>query len=348
MKKIMAALLVAALLAALCALPAFAEDWTVAYSRVLAQMKTDDPNPLRNECYLYDINGDTIPELLIPTGTCEADSALRIYTMRNGAAAWIATLGFSHSVACGLSGENAMLIQQAHQGWEQGRRVTMQNGSVQEQILYESNTLVTDYTPYAALPTYARADMTGMIWTAQPRDNNAALLEAAIEKYGGGSAPFVPTVESTCSQVIGTVKVKISGNGFVRSYPRPDETAGLLRHVYNGSYPCVGTYGDWYIILCDGFMGYVRAASGVSFSTDGAHAYNVSATGMVTVNTQDQVNVRAQADKNADLLMSVCPGATFLCVGQDRATKWYQILLPTGQYGYVSNKLVTYSELSVG
>ena len=95
--------LVAALLAALCALPAFAEDWTIAYSRVLAQMKTDDPNPLRDECYLYDINGDTIPELLIPTGTCEADSALRIYTMRNGAAVWVATLGFSHSVACGLS-----------------------------------------------------------------------------------------------------------------------------------------------------------------------------------------------------------------------------------------------------
>ena len=128
-------------------------------------------------------------------------------------------------------------------------------------------------------------------------------------------------------------------------YPQRDENAGLLRHVYNGQYPCAGRVDDWYVVLCSGYLGYVRSSSEVSFTSDGAKTYSPSSViGAVAVNTKDMINVRAGNNKDTDLVMSVCPDAMFLCLGVDPQTGWYQILLPTGQTGYVSPKLTHLSE----
>ena len=75
-------------------------------------------------------------------------------------------------------------------------------------------------------------------------------------------------------------------------YPRRDANAGLLRHVFSGTYDCVGYVNNWYTIICEGFMGYVHAYD-VTFTSSPENTYTPGAVGIVWIETQDMVNVRA-------------------------------------------------------
>lgn len=196
--------------------------------------------------------------------------------------------------------------------------------------------------------TYPYLGTTDTGWYMIQMDNGAWGCVSPKLAYVTGASGTSPSNHSgTCSHRIGTVRVSEPNGGYISMYPRRDANAGLLRHVFSGTYDCVGYVNNWYTIICEGFMGYVHAYD-VTFTSSPENTYTPGAVGIVWIETQDMVNVRAGNNQYTDLLMSVCPGASFLCLGIDASTGWYKILLPTGQTGYVSNNLGTFTGLGNG
>lgn len=211
----------------------------------------------------------------------------------------------------------------------------------------------TQYTVVgAAYPgcSYAYLGTTASGWYTIELDNGVTgCISPAMGYVTGsrGSTPSSGTYDGTCSYFIGNVRVNNPYGSYIDMYAQPNEAVGLLRHAYNGSYGCVGAIDGWYIIVCEGYMGYVHAYD-VTYSHSPENTYTPSAIGIVWIQTENIVNVRAGANQYTEKLMGVCPGSSFLCTGIDRATGWYEVLLPGGSYGYISNKLGTFTDLGNG
>lgn len=153
--------------------------------------------------------------------------------------------------------------------------------------------------------------------------------------------------DGTCSFQIGTVRVSQPLGGYIDMYTRYDEDAQFLRHVFNGTYICTGHLYGYYIIVCNGFIGYI-SDSDATFTENRVSTYRPDAIGKVWIETADMVNVRTGPNQYTELAMSVCPGSSYLCTGIDADTGWYQILLPTGVTGYISPKIGTLTGLGNG
>lgn len=158
---------------------------------------------------------------------------------------------------------------------------------------------------------------------------------------------YDPTYSGTCSHRTGYVHVNRPNGGYIDMHVQRNANSNLLRHVYSGTYECVAYHDGWYTIICNGYMGYVHEYD-VTFTENRANTYTPHATGVVWINTQDMVNVRRGNNQYTDLALSVCPDASFLCLGKDPQTGWYQILLPDGTMGFISNKLCEYTPLGNG
>ena len=113
-----------------------ASDWTTAYEGILAAWKAQiaadpenvDINP-ELSYLVYDIDKDTIPEMLVKTGTCEADYHGAFYTFRDGRAVQVGEeLGLGHSSFYSDPGENGIIIMWAHMGESSAVRVSRTGG----------------------------------------------------------------------------------------------------------------------------------------------------------------------------------------------------------------------------
>ena len=123
-----------------------ASDWTTAYEGILAAWKAQiaadpenvDINP-ELSYLVYDIDKDTIPEMLVKTGTCEADYHGAFYTFRDGQAVQISEeIGLGHSSFYSDPGENGIIMMWGHMGYASAVRISLAGG-YQEEVLYEDN-----------------------------------------------------------------------------------------------------------------------------------------------------------------------------------------------------------------
>ncbi len=135
-----------ALLAGLFPAQASAEEpaWAAAYKQTL-----DGQKQLISEgswefgapdlSYLvYDIDKDGTPELVIKTGTCEADYHGWIYAFRDGQAVQVGgELGLGHSSFYSDPGENGIILMYGHMGYASAQRISVGDG-------YEAETLYED------------------------------------------------------------------------------------------------------------------------------------------------------------------------------------------------------------
>lgn len=98
------------------------QEWQQAYYEVLCKARwqngmAEEQDPLPFEgYYLYDIDKDGIPELLLKQGTCEADYWADIYTWRNGETICLGGIGMGHTSLYTWKGENALLSYWGHMG----------------------------------------------------------------------------------------------------------------------------------------------------------------------------------------------------------------------------------------
>ena len=131
----------------LLAVSASAEEpaWVTAYEQILDAKKIQiSEEPVEYSTpelwYLvYDIDKDGTPEMMIKTGTCEADYHGGIYTFRNGRAFQVGEeLGLGHSSFYSDPGENGIILMYGHMGYASASRISIQDGYMEEP-LYEDN-----------------------------------------------------------------------------------------------------------------------------------------------------------------------------------------------------------------
>ncbi len=98
------------------------QEWQQAYYEVLCKARwqngmAEEQDQLPSEgYYLYDIDKDGIPELLLKHGSCEANYWADIYTWRKGETICLGGIGMGHTSLYTWEGENALLSYWAHMG----------------------------------------------------------------------------------------------------------------------------------------------------------------------------------------------------------------------------------------
>lgn len=91
------------------------------------------PEDIFSNYYLFDIDNDGVPELIIDRGTCEADRTMTIYTW-DGSVCEIYKTGIDHSSYYG--GHNYLLRMSAHMGGETITRYTKEDMTIYAKVVY--------------------------------------------------------------------------------------------------------------------------------------------------------------------------------------------------------------------
>lgn len=125
-------------------LPSSAADYKQAYKEIieyelerLASVSPDDYDAYEDtiECYwLYDIDKDNIPELLIRYGHCEAAFHGKLYTFIEGKLQLIDGIGMGHTSFYAVPDGNGILSYWGHMGCGSAAKLTLQNV---KRVLYD-------------------------------------------------------------------------------------------------------------------------------------------------------------------------------------------------------------------
>lgn len=146
--------------------------WEDAYALLLSNLRAAATAPYI-EYSLYDIDGNGSPEIFVKQGGSEADFMYSVYTMTPAGAELMDTLGGGHSYLCGLSGQNACLLVYGHQGHEQILELTLVNGQLIQEVIYEA--YGEEYHNLTGLPVYDVSEAPR--WDGNPYDDNQSVLD---------------------------------------------------------------------------------------------------------------------------------------------------------------------------
>ncbi|MBO7422051.1 MAG: hypothetical protein J6T99_01540 [Oscillospiraceae bacterium] len=119
--------------------------WQEAYRSVLDELVRDRDPQYRNDVaiessyLLYDVDKDGTPELIMKTGTCEADYKGTFYTFRDGAAVKVDEFGMGHSSLYSDPGENGIILHNGHMGYAFGARFSLVDGQLAYEDIFEDN-----------------------------------------------------------------------------------------------------------------------------------------------------------------------------------------------------------------
>ena len=89
--------------------------------------------------YLYDIDKDEIPELIVRFGTCEADYDGRVYTFDGTEVIFVGEFSMGHSSLYTCPDENGVIYDWGHMGSQYMRKITMEDGNLYYEDLFEEN-----------------------------------------------------------------------------------------------------------------------------------------------------------------------------------------------------------------
>lgn len=107
------------------------------------------------EYSLFDMDNDSVPELLVKTGNCEADYTLTIYGLRRNKLRKIFTTYAGH---CDWQiGQGYMIRVEAQSGIYQSSKITLKKGKIVEEPLFFYDFFETHED--IDLPTYDEPDM---------------------------------------------------------------------------------------------------------------------------------------------------------------------------------------------
>ncbi|MBQ0027318.1 MAG: hypothetical protein KBS96_01825 [Lachnospiraceae bacterium] len=137
------------------------EEWQKAYRDILKNKYIKEGNPQFDECLsqfygLYDINKDQIPEIIIKSGTCEADYITEVYCMDGDKAVKAGELTGGHTAYYTNPDSNGIIEYNAHMAYAavinvelDGSKLSDNREIVFEDDLYERMQLDSDadYTP---------------------------------------------------------------------------------------------------------------------------------------------------------------------------------------------------------
>ena len=122
-----------------------ASDWMTAYDSILAGWKVQTAEAPENtdvspelSYLIYDIDKDAIPELIVKTGTCEADYHGAIYTFRDGQVFQVGEeLSLGHRSFYSNPGDDGIIMMWAQMGYASVVRISL-TGGYTEELLYDN------------------------------------------------------------------------------------------------------------------------------------------------------------------------------------------------------------------
>ena len=145
MKKLLPVLLAAVLLMSCTGSAAEAsQPWQDAYTGILSEY-TAKWGTTRNDAavefsyLLCDMDMDGVPELIVKTGTCEADYMVSVYTFRNGAAVKAGETGAGHSSFYGDSEGGGLIVHCGHMGFAYAMRYWLSEDGLSCEELFEDD-----------------------------------------------------------------------------------------------------------------------------------------------------------------------------------------------------------------
>ena len=123
----------------------FAEEWQEAYYEVLTEVRLGNDNYEGNEeynnfsesYYLYDIDKDDIPELLVEYGFDESSYYAEIYTYADGEVKNLGEIGTGHTTFYTWPKENAMMFYYAQMGVAQVDKISIADGELVSEKIHE-------------------------------------------------------------------------------------------------------------------------------------------------------------------------------------------------------------------
>lgn len=153
-------------------------DWRQAYAFMLDDIMFEFPDYQYNLNYaLYDIDENSIPEMFVKVGTCEADYSYRVFTMSEESSdvGLIDTLPASHASICGIQTKNSFLLWGGHMGYEWISQITLSNNKFTEIQIFDAE--VEDYHELEPIATYEMNDRSGLNWSGNRLENNQQILD---------------------------------------------------------------------------------------------------------------------------------------------------------------------------
>lgn len=89
--------------------------------------------------YLYDVDKDGIPELIVKFGTCEADYDGRMYSFDGENAVYIDEFFMGHLSVATCPSQNGVILSYGHMGSAYMQKVSLVNGTLEYEELLEEN-----------------------------------------------------------------------------------------------------------------------------------------------------------------------------------------------------------------
>ncbi len=142
-----------------------------------------------------------------------------------------------------------------------------------------------------------------------------------------------------CStEIIGTVAVTNADSVVVRNLASME--GNPLVCIYPGkTYACVGqAFSGWYKVFASDYIGYVPNDATTYTAYDTQPGQSTGGKGFVKITSNDFANIRSAPNQDSEWLAGVSPGIILESRGK-ADNGWYSVVLPSGEVGYVSNKL---------
>ena len=157
-------------------------DFKSEYKEILSTLESKD---LYSEYALYDLDEDSVPEMIVKSGISEADTKITIYDIFDGGVNSIEIEGFGgHTNIVGATDINTIIFQYGQMSYEKvGLLRYNADSSYTIEIVKEE---VTDpqigYIPFEALKMYSYDDESGLEWNSNPDDENYWYINARNEE----------------------------------------------------------------------------------------------------------------------------------------------------------------------
>ena len=131
----------------------FTEEWQQAYYEVLTEVRLENENYEGNEeytdfsesYYLYDIDKDDIPELIVEYGLGEAGYHADIYTYTDGKVKNLGTIATGHTTLYTWPEENVMMYYFAHMGGAYVDKISIIEGVLVSEQIHEEYILTGEW-----------------------------------------------------------------------------------------------------------------------------------------------------------------------------------------------------------